>query len=183
MPTWLKIVLGILVGSVVICGGVVGGCFLYGKHKFNEMKEGADSTEFAKNNTQDQCLPEALKKVKACEPTGVMCIGQTTFWTASCFQEAQPSPGFCDTVPLNGPAAEAWQQQQCKSVGLPADKKGNDARCGAILTMVFQHCVTARYDGGSGMDNNNNNNDQDQGAPDNDDQPSDDKGEGADQKK
>lgn len=132
MPTWLKIVLGILIGIIVICSGTAGACYFYTKGKFSDGATKA--AEFGKTHNDQECYDEAIAQAKKCGKAEVMCLGKISFFTTSCTAEAAESPTLCDGYDAN--KSESWVDQKCEGYGM-----AKDDRCKIALSQLVIQCA------------------------------------------
>lgn len=153
MPTWAKVVIGIAIGSIVLCGGFCGVSYFFFKGKMDDLKKGApeisaDAKQFGANNAKDACAAEAISRMKQCGQTSVMCIGRVTLWMDQCLTLALPSPTLCEGVPAAGsPQQHSWQEAQCAASGASKDQ-----RCYAVMAMQMNYC--ANHGGNTGAGSN-----------------------------
>lgn len=118
MPKWLKVVLGILVALIVICGLGFGGFAYWVKGKAGDLE--ATKTEgeaFAKGSDTNGCVVEGLRRMDA-EPGLTSEIKHHLFLTF-CLKAAPKSAGFCDGVPKPNEftAMASWALTKCESYG------------------------------------------------------------------
>ena len=142
MPTWLKVVLGILVGFIVICSGVTGACYLYGKSKVEEFQGGAAAAEeFGKTHNKLECVDEAINKSKNCGKADFMCLTNVQVFYQSCQKHAAPTDKLCEGY--DSAKGDDWVAAKCTAYGMTGDD-----RCKAVVGQAAMHCVTS----GSGSD-------------------------------
>ena len=93
----------------------------------------ADAKAFASEHEQEQCVPEALARLEACD--GVWCSVQTPIFTRECLRGAKPSPGLCDAVPDSLASAVFWPTSTC------ADLDVEQEVCQRILRELLKVCL------------------------------------------
>lgn len=141
MPKWLKIVLGILVGLIVICGVGVGGAAYWAKGAVGDLKElgektKADADAFAKSSDSNGCLAEALRRMEA-EP-GLKAEITHQVFLEFCLKSAAKAPGFCDGAPKAGEitATATWSVSKCEAAG-----KAKVEACPRAMQAVAKYCA------------------------------------------
>ncbi len=140
MPTWLKVVLGILIAGVVLCGGGVAAVTFWVKANEGKLKETgtrakADAEAFAKTSDQSGCVREALGRLKV--KSGLLDEVEHRVFLTECLKVAPQTPGFCEGVPKMDQimAAAGWARDQCASYEGPKES------CGRTLQEVMKHCA------------------------------------------
>lgn len=139
MPTWLKIVLGILIGSIVVCGGIAGACTLFVKGKADDINAGQEEAKKLAASGGQACLDRALAKNKDCgdvqSMSGAMCVTTNTVFLQTCLDNATDKASMCGEPLKEGERGEAWVDRRCEAVGQP-----NNDGCKALLGLAFSHC-------------------------------------------
>lgn len=135
MPTWLKIVLGILIGFVVICSGTMGACYFYGKSKMEEFTDGAaKAKEFGQSHNKKECYDEAIVHAQKCGKTEIMCLANLQVFISECTKVAAESPDLC--AGFDNAKTEAWVDEKCA-----AYKMRKDDRCKTVLSNLVITCT------------------------------------------
>ncbi len=140
MPTWLKVLLGIV--AFVFALVAVGIFFAYRWFQSNapELRQkvesvAAEGEQFAKGRDANACVDEAL--ARADRAGGFMDQVTLQMFLTSCLQHAAPSPELCANVPAPGELRKtmSWSAAECARRGRP-----NSQACGQLLGAIQQHC-------------------------------------------
>jgi len=140
MPTWLKVVLGVLLAGLLVCGGG-GAAFAFwlksneGKLKETGTRAKADAEAFAKTSDQSGCVSEALSRLKA--KPGFMEEIEHRVFLSECLKLAPLTKGFCHDVPKQNEimAVAVFAQQAC------ADYDGPQEPCQRMMQELTKHCA------------------------------------------
>lgn len=140
MPTWLKIVLGILIGSIVICGGVVGACTLFVKGKADDINAGnEEAKKLGASGTGKDCLDKALDKNKSCGDvktmSGAICMTTTVAFMQTCLDATSDKQSMCTAPPEKDEDGDKWAERRCTEYG-----QSNNDGCKAVVSLAFAHC-------------------------------------------
>ena len=103
-----------------------------------QMEEGK---AFGTSADEDGCLQEGLRRIEGKGPFAA--VGASLFLTG-CFEEAGPSPGFCEDVPAESEiiASATWRNERCAAEG-----QGGDQGCVQLVSVVQRHCGEANEEG------------------------------------
>ena len=156
MPRWLKVLLIIAIGVVLLVVAVVGaGAFWWMRNKDALMARAkevvAEGKAFGKDHDNQACVDEAVSRYKK-EP-GFGSAMSNNFFLRSCLESSQATPGFCDSVPKSTEFMKSaeWQLGQCRETGLAAD-----SYCRQLFQPVQQFCeLRGRSKAGTGTNSNN----------------------------
>ncbi|HXZ84683.1 MAG TPA: hypothetical protein VEI82_04250 [Myxococcota bacterium] len=74
----------------------------------------AEAKRFALWHGQAECLPEAFRRLAACD--GFWCQASAPDFAKRCLHGARPSPNLCDEVPRSLALAAIWPAQKCLGV-------------------------------------------------------------------
>ena len=92
----------------------------YGRTLFDRFQEaaksegartGRDIAVFAGEHEQAECVPEALRRLAACD--GIMCKAGTPIFANGCLARARRSPALCADVPGSVAPAVVWAIGRC----------------------------------------------------------------------
>jgi hypothetical protein len=140
MPTWLKVLLIILLIGILLVVGVIaaGGFWFYRNKDALQSKINNITTEardFGKNTDNQGCVNETISRYKA-EP-GFASVMSNGIFVRICLDNSRATPGFCEGVPKQREFMRTgqWRKEQCKSAGLE-----RDSYCEGLFTPVQQFC-------------------------------------------
>jgi hypothetical protein len=140
MPTWVKVVLAIVIIVAVLgIGAFVAGLLVvrrYGPELVQENRQAMDEGREYGGRTDDVgCLNEGV--ARQAHVTGFRDMLKNNFFTRSCLEVARPTQGFCEGVPgrLDFMKSVAWQAQECKRYGL-----GPEQQCSQFFQQIQQVC-------------------------------------------
>ncbi len=100
---------------VIILALVVGLVWLFSRH----AREDEAARAFAAKATQEQCVPEALRRLELCKT--MACASAESSFLGECLMFAHISPKLCEGVPLEivGDGTVAWVFRECREVKAP----------------------------------------------------------------
>lgn len=140
MPTWLKVVLGILAVLVLTCGMVfAGGAYWLNSNKdrLKELGERAMAEGRALGETSDAegCIGKALERLDA--KSGLMDQVEDKIFLKACLDAAKKPAGFCDGVPKKGDIMKSatWAVDECSR----RNHAGNQD-CGRLVQAIQEAC-------------------------------------------
>lgn len=136
---WLGLLLAMIVGA--------GYAWLYGPEwleSWNETNQQVveqhkrEGAEVGQQTDQQGCFTTALQRVESCKESEFRCTVNSGTFLKACFNESQPTEGFCDQVPAYNESAtaddKAWVKDQCMALGVQA--KG----CRLLMRQQQQIC-------------------------------------------
>lgn len=105
MPTWLKVVLGVVVAAVVLFALLIaGGVYWFKAHKGELVQAGMgamqEGQKFGQGQQRTACIAEGLRRLPSVD--GLTGEVKNNLFTRGCLDAADDSPGFCDGVPATG---------------------------------------------------------------------------------
>lgn len=138
---WLGLLLVIIVG--VFYSWLSAPEWLAGwNEEHQQMVEQQREAGIAAGRQTDQqgCVSEVLQRVESCKESEYRCtVSGGTFFKA-CWENSQPSPGICNTIPPYHEVAteddKAWVKDRCTELGLRA------SGCRLIMRQQQQLCGT-----------------------------------------
>ena len=140
MPTWVKVILVIIIVAVVLgIGAAVAGFFIvrrYGPELIRENRQALEEgREYGRLTDDVGCLNEAV--ARQTRVTGFRDMLKNNFFTRACLESARPTPGFCEGVPRRFEFVKgvAWQAQQCEKYGLRPE-----TQCAQFFQQIQQYC-------------------------------------------
>jgi hypothetical protein len=140
MPTWLKVLLIILVVGVLLVVGVIaaGGIWFYRNKDTIVAKTKAiaeDAQKFGETTDNQGCVNETISRYKA-DPGFTSAMSNAIF-IRLCLNESRDTAGFCDEVPKQREFMKTaqWRKDQCRGVGLESDNY-----CQHLFTPIQQFC-------------------------------------------
>lgn len=146
MNKTVKIILIVFAVLFALSATVCGGGYLWLRSQKDELaaeghRQRVEAEEFAKNNDQDGCVSEALRRMTGCDPNpliGSVCRGLQGAFLTGCLRKAKPTPGFCEEVP---PPSEIlkmvnWSLRRCAEV----DQTNKEA-CSKMYGSVATFCA------------------------------------------
>jgi len=143
MPTWLKILLAILLLGILLVAGAIFLGYRWFRAHGGELREGAEKVvaegkEFGAGRDANVCVDEALKRGDKCGFAGMMCEVKVKLFLDNCIQAASVPADFCKGVPkqTNVVGSVKWQLEECARRGHP-----NEQRCTRMLQSVQQACA------------------------------------------
>lgn len=141
MSKTVKVVIGALVISVVLCLGIAVAGILYSKNLIESSKSFMkDGEAFGATNTDRGCFERTLEMDKQCRMEA-QCIIQHAMFLGACVGSAKHDPSLCEGIPapsndLLAPRAAA--QAMCTSY-----PTANTKRCteyaGILVTQCAKH--------------------------------------------
>lgn len=142
MPTWLKIVLALLVVGVLCVAGLVGaGVYLWKQHG-PQFVAGVEQGEregrtFGGKTDNDGCVDEGVRRYGA--TTALTDYIKDGIFVRSCLEASTETPGFCDGVPgaLEFSKTIQWRKDECERHHLTEAHQ-----CGQLFQQVQQYCQT-----------------------------------------
>ena len=141
MPTWLKILLISLgVFTVLVVAVVSGGYWWWQQNRDAVMAEarsaGAEGTRFAVGKNQQDCVDEAVTRVKG---AGVITGLKAEVFLVACLGAAQPVAAFCDGVPKPEELLKSisWNAQQTLDYRLSSSE-------GPFVVKPIQHFCASK---------------------------------------
>jgi hypothetical protein len=147
MPTWLKILLLILLVLAVLLGiGVFFGIRWVQSKGGRLRDEGqqvmAEAREFGRGKEANACMSEAFVRLRACD--GFICEAKVNVFLKTCLEAAEVPPGFCEGVPRRDEimAAARWTIDQCSQRGMAGDQP-----CNRLMRAVQEYCHPRGGDG------------------------------------
>jgi hypothetical protein len=89
---------------------------------------------YARNVSQEACLPEALRRLERCGSLG--CAQAEGAFLGECLMIAEPTTDLCDGVPRNAASTEAydWTAARCRQVNAPS------GYCFAVIGVLIGEC-------------------------------------------
>ena len=140
MPTWLKVLLIVLLVGILLVVGVIaaGGIWFYRNKDVLKAKLDTITTEardFGKNADNQGCVNETVSRYKA-EP-GITSAMSNAIFVRVCLDNSRETPGFCEGVPKQSEFRRTaqWRKEQCQRAGLEGD-----SYCESLFTPVQQFC-------------------------------------------
>lgn len=145
MPTWLKIVLALLVIGVVlvvVAGFLVAGLFKSGVAASQEAA--AKGKGFGFNNTLDACVEAGVRLAGSCEEKQLGCVMNTDAFLWGCVEAANFDQEFCAEVPLSGhdAATRKWSRSACAAHG-----HAGSETCAFALQVIPAFCTYRKQTG------------------------------------
>ena len=139
MPTWVKVVLVIvLVGFVLLIGGAIVAA-RWVRAKGERLQEQgkvlvSEAEAFGRGNETEACVAESLRRLRTCP--GFICETKVNVFLTTCLSVAKPTPGLCTGVP--GPMqpleGAKWQAAECQRRGYPGE------RCMRTMAALQGYC-------------------------------------------
>jgi hypothetical protein len=137
----LSIIGGLFLLGIIVVGGVVYWVYQNRERLVQSVEQvGEEAKELGAKTNNQGCLDEALSRHKRDKSiTGQI---STQSFLLVCLQASEPSPEFCDGVPLlNEKVASAnWMLKKCSDAGLQ-----NDQGCQRLFGSVQAHCHSSNY--------------------------------------
>jgi hypothetical protein len=141
MPTWVKVVLVIVVvGFLAIVAGVIVAARWVRSQGASLQEQGKalaeDAEAFGRDKEPEACVAESLTRLKACP--GFICEAKIKIFLTACLQAANDKTELCTGVPPPTEIMESarWQIAECDRRGW-----GNSQRCTRTVSTVQMHCV------------------------------------------
>jgi hypothetical protein len=148
VPKWLKIVLGLVLASVLLCGGAFGAMMWWFDANKEELKADAERLEaegrgFGAKTDWDGCLDEGVKRSRACETDNPfaagMCGAKVGFFFEACMGAAAEVPARCDGIPSTDSllAFATWSVAECEARG-----QGGSQPCTKVMQKLAEYCAS-----------------------------------------
>lgn len=140
MPTWVKVVLVVvIVGFIGVAVAVVMAA-RWVKSRGAELERGARATveeaeRFGRGKDADACVAEALTRVRACD--GFICEAKTNAFLQTCLRVSNVPAAFCNGVPKPTEIMQTarWQLAECARRGAR-----DDQRCARLIGALQTYC-------------------------------------------
>jgi hypothetical protein len=134
MPTWLKVVLIVMLVGVMIVVGLSAVLYFWAKKNMKDF-DPQEGRVFGAGKTVQQCFDEGMSRLNKCD--GFACQAKVRIFFENCAQVAAPSPALCEGAPPREEIMKTatWAAERCEKIG----KKG-DSRCAALMAAVVPHC-------------------------------------------
>ncbi|MDT7603201.1 MAG: hypothetical protein QOF61_1198 [Acidobacteriota bacterium] len=141
MPTWLKVVLALLLVCVLGVVALVGGLYYVGKKYGPQFVAGVEKgqkegRDFGEQTDNQGCVDEGVARHRKAQ--GLTEMMKSSIFLQSCLQASRPTPHFCDDVP--GPfeitKTIQWRKDQCQKYGMTGEQG-----CDQLFQQVQQFCV------------------------------------------
>jgi hypothetical protein len=126
MPTWLKVVLIVLVVFVVGIGAAGWGIYTWWQHEGAGLVATIDEGKaFARGKDRNACVDEAVTRIK--RDGGFTGAVKVKLFLTECLSAARATPGFCDNVPAQSEVLKSvtWLQEMNKKYGLSGSLEGS----------------------------------------------------------
>jgi hypothetical protein len=156
MPTWLKVVLALLVVGVLCVAGLIGGGYYLWKQHGPQFVATVERGEkegrtFAAQTDNQGCVDEGVKRFR--DAAGMTDFMKNNIFVRSCLEHSRETPGFCDAVPGAFEITKTikWRKDQCERAQLSEAQQ-----CGQLFQQVQQFCQTRNL-----MHSDNSNTDED----------------------
>lgn len=140
MPTWLKVVLGLLAGALLLCAVGAGAVYFWvdkNKDRLKDVGQRAhrEAEAFAANNDATACVQETLRRLD--ERSGIVDEAEHKIFLRACLDKAQRPADFCEGVPARGEyiATAEWAVKKCQALG----RAGNQP-CGRLVQAIQEAC-------------------------------------------
>jgi len=140
MPTWLKVLLIILLIGILLVVGVIAaaGFWFYRNKDALVAKTKAiaeDARSFGENSDNQGCVNETISRYKA-DPGFTSAISNSIFMRI-CLDKSRDTAGFCDDVPKPREFMKSaqWKKDQCQRADLE-----RDTHCQNLFTPIQQFC-------------------------------------------
>ena len=140
MPTWLKVLLIILLVGILLVVGVIAaaGFWFYRNKDALVAKTKAIAEEgrsFGEKTDNQGCVNQTISRYKA-DPGFTSAISNSIFMRI-CLDASRDTAGFCDDVPKQREFMKAaqWKKDECQRAGLE-----RDTHCPNLLTPIQQFC-------------------------------------------
>ena len=141
MPTWLKVVIGLLLvcllGVVVLVGGIYYVGKKYGPQFVAGAKQGEkEGRDFGGGTDNKGCVDEGIARSRKAE--GITDMMKSSVFVRSCLDASRPTPNFCDDVPgvFEITKTIQWRKDQCRQHGMEGAPG-----CDQLFQQVQQYCV------------------------------------------
>ena len=133
MPTWVKVVLVIVIVAFVL---MAAGIFVVGRRIRAELdalvQENVaaqdEGKKFGQGRDAEACTVESLARLERC--SGVTCEAQNMLFLTNCLQTATTPPGYCEEIRTRTPLEE------CQRRGW----RESSQRCATVLAALKFHC-------------------------------------------
>ncbi|MBM4778728.1 MAG: hypothetical protein GQE15_13575 [Archangiaceae bacterium] len=144
MPKWLKILLLVMVGLVLLCGlGVGGVAWWFNANKDRLREDGkrimAEAKAFGSTTDADGCVKESLRRLESAD--GFVAQAEQKVFLRACLENTLARPDFCEGVPSMNELMKAatWSVANCN------DRGAKDPQaCGRLIQAVMEFCSKER---------------------------------------
>jgi hypothetical protein len=140
MPTWLKVVLVLLLVGVLGIVALVGVLYYAGKKygpgiMANVEKGEKDGRGFGEQTDNQGCVDEGVKRYR--DAVGFSELMRDSLFVRSCLEASRETPNFCDGVPSAFEFTKTiqWRKAQCEKYDSPGG-----AQCGNLFQQVQEYC-------------------------------------------
>jgi hypothetical protein len=142
MPTWLKVVIVLLLVGVLCVAGLIGVGYYVWKQHGSQFVANVEQGEKAGRNfgaqTDNQgCVDEGVKRYR--DAAGLTEFIKHGIFVRSCLEASRETPNFCDDVPgaFEFTKTIQWRKAQCEKYHSPGGEQ-----CGNLFQQVQQYCAT-----------------------------------------
>jgi hypothetical protein len=156
MPTWLKVVLALVLVCLLGVVALVGGLYYVGKKYGPQFVAGVEKgkeegRDFGEQTDNQGCLDEGIARDRKAQ--GITDLMKSSVFLRACLDASRPTPHFCDDVPgvFEITKTIQWRKDQCEL----HDMKG-DPGCDQLFQQVQQYCVKRTFDEPGPPDRNSN---------------------------
>ena len=140
MPTWLKVVLILLLVGAIVLGAAVFFGIRWLKSQGGELREQgkaamAEAEQFGRGREAKVCMSEAFTRLRACD--GFICEAKVNVFLRGCLDAANVPPDFCTGVPPREEimATARWTVAECAKY----DLAGNQP-CNRLVRAIQDYC-------------------------------------------
>jgi hypothetical protein len=139
MPTWLKILLLVLVAGILAAAVLVVRLMWWSDARTKQVVKDAIEARkagaaFGATHAQSECIDDGLAQVESCGAADFRCEGKVRMGLFACIPVARVD-GTCRTVPADMAKARAWATAECARRG-----QSGSWRCEHVLTEVTPAC-------------------------------------------
>jgi hypothetical protein len=144
MPTWLKVLLAVLLAAIVfLAGGAFFAYHWFHTHRAQLVEAGAavrrEGAVFGRGRDTRQCVEESIRRLHTSrEFTNEV---RTRLFLGGCLSVAAEPPAFCESVPRQGEIAASaeWTINECRNLDA-----AEISRCSRVMQEVLRYCDSAQ---------------------------------------
>jgi hypothetical protein len=138
MPNWLRILLLLTAGGVLVLILIGVLAFRYIRARAPELRKRGEAVQiearkFAEGKHSNDCVEEGLRRSRT--SGSFMGAIEVRLFVNECLAVAEEPEGFCSTVPGGVLDHSRWPSEQCTKRGM-----AGDVGCVGVFQSVIDHC-------------------------------------------
>jgi hypothetical protein len=145
MPTWLKVLLALVVAGILGVVLLAGGAVWWARENKGKLLDdvraaAADGDAFGRAHSQGDCIEDGLARIKSCGQAGFLCEANVKLRLTSCLSVAAPD-GACERAPRG---MEALKDAFAGNAECVRHGQAGSRACASLMQGLAQACAQAR---------------------------------------